>query len=76
MKSEIEKMSPKEIVIRFFEDGYTIKNYNYVMNCMAENYFDHSSAAARSNADAVCRHSEDSCQTVFRPDSKNAGCIC
>lgn len=46
-------LSPKDIVVKFFEDGYTNKNYDFVMTCMAENYIDHSSAAARSNADAV-----------------------
>ena len=46
-------MTNKEIVIKFFEDGYTNKNYGYVMECMAENYIDHSPAAARSNKDAV-----------------------
>lgn len=46
-------MTNKEIVIKFFEDGYTNKNYDYVMECMADDYFDHSPAAARSNKDAV-----------------------
>lgn len=46
-------LSPKDIVVKFFEDGYTNRNYDFVMNCMAENYIDHSPAAARSNADAV-----------------------
>ncbi len=46
-------MTNKEIVIKFFEDGYTNKNYGYVMECIAENYIDHSPAAARSNKDAV-----------------------
>lgn len=46
-------LSPKDIVVKFFEDGYTNQNYDFVMTCMAENYIDHSSAAARSNADAV-----------------------
>lgn len=46
-------LSPKDIVVKFFEDGYTNQNYNFVMTCVAENYIDHSPAAARSNADAV-----------------------
>lgn len=46
-------MNNKEIVIKFFEEGYTNKNYDYVMQCMAENYTDYSPAAARSNKDAV-----------------------
>lgn len=53
MKKEAQSMSPKDIVVKLFEDGYTNKNYDYVMSCMAENYIDHSPAAARSNADAV-----------------------
>ncbi|MGN0459681.1 MAG: GNAT family N-acetyltransferase [Ruminococcus sp.] len=46
-------LSPKDIVVKFFEDGYTNQNFDYVMTCMAENYIDHSPASARSNADAV-----------------------
>lgn len=46
-------LSPKEIVVKFFEDGYTNHNYDFIMTCMAENYIDNSPAAARSNADAV-----------------------
>lgn len=46
-------LSPKDIVVKFFEDGYTNQNYEYIMTCMAEDYFDHSPASARSNADAV-----------------------
>ncbi|MDD5950085.1 MAG: GNAT family N-acetyltransferase [Lachnospiraceae bacterium] len=46
-------LSPKDIVVKFFEDGYTNHNYDYVMTCMAEDYIDHSPASARSNADAV-----------------------
>lgn len=46
-------LSPKDIVVKFFEDGYTNRNYDFVMTCMAENYIDNSPAAARSNADAV-----------------------
>ena len=46
-------LSQKDIVVKFFEDGYTNQNFDFVMTCMAENYIDHSPAAARSNADAV-----------------------
>lgn len=46
-------LSPKDIVVKFLEDGYTNHNYDFVMNCVAENYIDHSPAAARSNSDAV-----------------------
>lgn len=46
-------LSPKDIVVKFFEEGYTNHNYDFVMNCVAENYIDNSPAAARSNADAV-----------------------
>ena len=46
-------LSPKDIVVKFFEDGYTNQNYDYIMNCVAEDYIDNSPAAARSNADAV-----------------------
>ena len=46
-------MDNKEIVIRFFEDGYTNKQYDFIMECVSEDYVDHSPAGARSNADAV-----------------------
>ena len=46
-------MTPTELVIRFFEEGYTNRNYGFVMDCMTEDYIDNSPAAARSNADAV-----------------------
>lgn len=46
-------LSPKEIVVKFFEDGYTNHNYDFIMTCMAENYIDNSPAAAKGNADAV-----------------------
>ena len=46
-------MTPTELVIRFFKEGYTNRNYGFVMDCMAEDYIDNSPAAARSNADAV-----------------------
>lgn len=37
-------LSPKEIVVKFFEDGYTNRNYDFIMTCMAENYIDNSPA--------------------------------
>ena len=46
-------MTPKETVIRFFQEGYTNRNFDFVMECVAENYIDHSPAGAKSNADAV-----------------------
>ena len=52
-KKEEPVMTPKEIVSRFFQEGYTNHNYAFVMDCMSENYIDHSPAGARSNADAV-----------------------
>lgn len=48
-----EEVSPKDLVTRFFEDGYTHKNFQSVMNCVASDYVDHSPAGARSNTDAV-----------------------
>ena len=55
MRIEIAEnyMSPKDIEVKFFEEGYTNQNYDYIMTCVAEDYIDHSPAAARSNADAV-----------------------
>ena len=46
-------MSDKELVARFFREGYESRNFPFVVNCMAENYRDHSPAGARSNRDAV-----------------------
>lgn len=46
-------MDNKEIVTNFFSEGYTNKNYDYIREYVSENYYDHSSANARSNADAV-----------------------
>ena len=46
-------MAPKELVTRFFIEGYVNRNYDFVMECMSEDYIDHSPAGARSNADAV-----------------------
>lgn len=46
-------MTPKETVSRFFQEGYTNRNFDFVMDCVSENYMDHSPAGARSNTDAV-----------------------
>lgn len=46
-------MKNKELVARFFVEGYVNKNYDAVMDCLAEDYMDHSPAGARSNRDAV-----------------------
>lgn len=43
----------KDVVKAFFHEGYETHNYDYVMQCVAEDYIDHSPTAARSNADAV-----------------------
>ena len=42
-----------ELVTKFFKDGYEYKNFDKVMGYMSDNYYDHSPASARSNADAV-----------------------
>lgn len=46
-------MSAKELVTAFFEEGYSNKNYDFIIEAVADNYVDHSPAGARSNADAV-----------------------
>lgn len=46
-------MDNKEVVVNFFTEGYAKHNYEYIMECVADNYIDHSPAGARSNADAV-----------------------
>ena len=46
-------MEDKELVSRFFVEGYEKKNFDCIMECLAENYLDHSPAGARSNRDAV-----------------------
>ncbi|MGM9745508.1 MAG: ester cyclase [Paludibacteraceae bacterium] len=43
----------KNVVEAFFCEGYEHHNYEYVMECVSDNYIDHSPVAARSNADAV-----------------------
>lgn len=46
-------MDEKELVRRFFIEGYQNKNYDFIMECVAKDYIDHSLAYARSNQDAV-----------------------
>ena len=46
-------MNDKELVIQFFMEGYQNKNYGFVLQCLSENYIDHSPAGARSNQEAV-----------------------
>lgn len=36
-----------------FQEGNTNRNFDFVMDCVSENYIDRSPAGARSNADAV-----------------------
>lgn len=46
-------MSDKELVARFFVEGYQNRNYDFILKCLSENYIDHSPAGAGSNQDAV-----------------------
>ena len=46
-------MDDKELVSRFFLEGYVHQNFDFIMECLAEDYLDHSPAGARSNRDAV-----------------------
>ncbi len=46
-------MTPKELVARFFQAGYTERDYDFILRCMADDYLDHSPAAARSGAGAA-----------------------
>lgn len=46
-------MNEKELVIRFFTEGYQNKNYDFILKCLSDDYIDHSPAGARSNQDAV-----------------------
>ena len=47
------KMSDKELVTRFFIDGYVRHRFDLIMNYVAADYKDHSPAGAKSNLDAV-----------------------
>lgn len=46
-------MTNKDVVKGFFIESYVNHNYDFAMEYMAENYYDHSPASARSNKDAV-----------------------
>ena len=46
-------MSDKELVAKFFIEGYVNKNYDFILEYLSEKYVDHSPAGARSNRDAV-----------------------
>ena len=46
-------MDDKELVSRFFTEGYEHQNFDFILKCLAEDYLDHSPAGARSNRDAV-----------------------
>nr|WP_302597155.1 ester cyclase [uncultured Cellulosilyticum sp.] len=46
-------MTNKEIVKAFFIESYEKHNYEFAMQHMADDYYDHSPAGARSNQDAV-----------------------
>lgn len=46
-------MSDKELVARFFMEGYQNRNYDFILEYLSENYIDHSPAGARSNQGAV-----------------------
>ena len=51
INSDISKK--KGVVISFFEETYNHKNYNYVNEYFAPNYFEHRPDGARTNMDAV-----------------------
>ncbi len=42
-------MNDEELVIQFFMESYQNKNYGFILQCLSENYIDHSPAGARSN---------------------------
>ena len=46
-------MDDKELVSRFFTEGYEHQNFDFILECLAEDYLDHSPEGARSNRDAV-----------------------
>lgn len=46
-------MTNIEIVCHFFKEGYERKNYEAVMNDLADDYIDHSPAGARGKEQAV-----------------------
>lgn len=46
-------MTNKELVTDFFLEGYVHHNYDFLMEHMAEDYFDNSPCAARTNLECV-----------------------
>lgn len=46
-------MSNKELVIGFFLEGYVRRNYEFLLEHMAADYFDNSPCAARTNLECV-----------------------
>jgi len=46
-------MTKKELVTGFFIQGYVHHNYKFLLENVAESYYDHSPAAARSNQECV-----------------------
>lgn len=46
-------MTNKEIVIEFFTEGYVNHNYDFLMKIVADNYFDNSPCAARTNVACI-----------------------
>ena len=46
-------MTNKELVTGFFMEGYVRHHYDFLTNHMAEDYFDNSPCAARTNSDCV-----------------------
>lgn len=46
-------MTNKEVVVRFFTDGYVLHDYDSLMRIVSDDYFDHSICAARSNRECV-----------------------
>lgn len=46
-------MTNKDVVVGFFIEGYVNHNYDFLMENMADNYFDHSPCAARTSAACV-----------------------
>lgn len=46
-------MTNKELVTGFFVEGYVRHNYDFLMENMAEDYFDNSPCAARTNQECV-----------------------
>lgn len=46
-------MTNKEVVTGFFLEGYVRHNYDFLMEHMAADYYDHSPCAARTNLECV-----------------------